>query len=408
MLWIIGRISFELKQYLLDHQIEFGIFTDVRYPTPKLKLATHGVDFASPESIKSSLKSFDGPEVTAVVTAGIESYVEPLAIIAEHFSVAGPTVAAAHRARDKAAMRRAFTEHDPTISPAFAVVTSESDIAAFASQHNFPLMLKPTNLMKSMFITKNKDLEEILANYRLIKPALEALERGNNHSEATGIIVEECLIGSLHTVVGFVDSQGDISLHPVIVDCLPAPNRQRADNYIYARQLPSKLNASSQTAILEVAQRAVQALEITSTALHIELILTASGPKIVEIGARLGGYRPLLYAQSCDSDLYQASIAIAEGKSITLSANVTTQNYCSAIELFPDHDGILAVIENEAIIPGLPSLYDYKRKIQFGDQIGLASHGFRGTAYLILKNSDKEAYEADFQEVANRVKVIVK
>ena len=56
-----------------------------------------------------------------------------------------------------------------------------------------------------------------------------------------------------------------------------------------AHSQPSKLNESTKREIESLAVSAIKAIGINNGPAHTEIIVTSEGPKIVEIGARLGG-----------------------------------------------------------------------------------------------------------------------
>ena len=52
---------------------------------------------------------------------------------------------------------------------------------------------------------------------------------------------------------------------------------------------PAELDDKQKTEIDEIVKKAIEALELDNCAAHTELMMTRIGPKIIEIGARLGG-----------------------------------------------------------------------------------------------------------------------
>ena len=52
---------------------------------------------------------------------------------------------------------------------------------------------------------------------------------------------------------------------------------------------PAELDEKQKADISDVVKRAIDALGLDNCAAHTELMMTKTGPKIIEIGARLGG-----------------------------------------------------------------------------------------------------------------------
>src|SRR5260370_16319086 len=57
---------------------------------------------------------------------------------------------------------------------------------------------------------------------------------------------------------------------------------------------PSHLPAASQATICDISVRALQAMGATAGAAHVELRVSAEGPKVIEVNGRIGGPSILL------------------------------------------------------------------------------------------------------------------
>lgn len=79
---------------------------------------------------------------------------------------------------------------------------------------------------------------------------------------------------------------------------------------------PSQLSSSALMEIGEIAIAAIKALGICNSAAHTEVIVTDKGPKIVEIGARMGGdnIATHLVPLSTGIDMVKSCIEIALGE----------------------------------------------------------------------------------------------
>jgi phosphoribosylamine-glycine ligase len=378
MLWIVGKNFSEFDAYLTERGIEFGIFAD--------SARTHGnthasqvvsVDLTSKDLLIDSLPA--DLNVSSLVVAGYEQYVLPSAWLAAHYGVPGLTESGALRATDKILMHEAFCTYDSALTPDFSAVTSEDDLRSFAETHQFPLMLKPSNLMKSMYVSKNNSLDELIASYKQLSAATA---KRLAVAAPTRILVEEYMPGTMHTAAGFVDSNGAITLLPVVVDCVMARDLDYEDNFIAERRIPSELRRPDQEKILEVARKGAEALDLRNTALHIELILTPNGPKIIEIGARLGGYRARMYAYSYGVDLYDLLLEIVHGR--TIHNQTAFVKNCSVIEIFPKENGKLEELRGLTEAVDLPGVIFAKQKRFSGQAVGKASDGYRATAVIML------------------------
>lgn len=407
MLWIVGKNFSGLAQYLTERNIPYGTLADMR---SKTKLPADSVsipiDFTSEHSLLESFeKNRSRHEFSALLVAGYEQYVLPAAWLSRHLHLPGPSIDAAIAATNKKAMRQQFSTFAPEITPDFQKVRNSNDITSFMANHQYPVMLKPSNLMKSLYVTKNINSSELANNYRLLETNLSAISNKHRTTQQTEIIIEEFLQGSMHTVAGYTDANGNVELHPEIVDIITAEQLGKNDNYLFSRHLPSQLSEERKKTIFTVAKRAVKALGLTSTMLHIEIIYTEAGPKIVEVGARIGGYRARMYEYACGDDMYQTAIDVAYGR--TPKSFKKAHMASAFIELFPDTVGTYKGIAYDEQIERLDSLRTYSKKQHPGANVGPAKDGYRAVAVIMLGTKDTSALLKDIQNIQNKARVRV-
>lgn len=406
MLWIVGNVFKDTRNYLEQHKIPYGVIVQKDQPIPQSLRNIPNIaqlDFSSAKNLVDTAVAAK-LDPSSILAAGYENYVLPAAILCDYYHVPGLTPHAAHLTTDKSLMRAAFARHDPSITPEFQKVAVWDDIESFMLNHKFPVMLKPTNLMKSLYITKNSSMQELADNFKQLQDYITHRNNKVYTLDPTEIIIEECMDGTMHTVAGFVDETGTAHLYNEIVNCINGQDAGFSDNYIYSRQLPSKLNQSDTHELLRVARAGVAALNLTSTMLHIEMILTASGPKIIEIGARIGGYRTRMYKYASNIDMNAAMIDIASG-TIPNFASATLGRSMAVIELFPDTEGPFSGIANEQSLKDIPSLQYFSVKSSTGKLVGRASHGYRAAAVIILGNKDLRQFTKDLDFVRQQVTV---
>jgi biotin carboxylase len=206
MLWVVGKVSKDFKQYLHEHQIPYGCLSDT---APRDNIPFIPIDFSTRQSVQDSLLQANmNAVISALLVTGYEKYVLPAAWISSILNLPGLSVESAKAATDKSVMRHEFSKKTPHHSPEFKQVHSWVEIEKFAEAHDYPLMLKPTNLMKSLYVTKNSSLEELKANYHYVSTELPNIKKKYPFLPQTKLIIEEFLSGSMHTVAGFVDAAG--------------------------------------------------------------------------------------------------------------------------------------------------------------------------------------------------------
>jgi biotin carboxylase len=377
-----------------------GKGTKFKYPEHIQK--QYVIDFSSKEAVYQDLRSIHEPELIGVATIS-ESGVLPLSWIGNFFHLPVPSISAAEAATDKSKMRRLFADKNPTITPKFARVKRWEDIERFLKTYPLPVVLKPANLMKSLLVTKNSSLKELERNFARAMKLIERLYQKYNISQDPEFIIEEFMEGFTTSVDIVVDARGEMQVLPV-VDYVMAKDIGINDNYVYVRKLPSSIEPMLQEQIISVARRGVEALRFTNTAAHVEVMVTPEGPKLIEIGARFGGYRPLMYELCYGLEVQEMMFAIATGATITL--NPVFKGFSAVYEFFPTKKGVLTEIRGLEELTKVPSYFSSLINLKPGSKAGLSKHGYKFCTNAVLFSSNKEQLEKDCK-VAEQVMIMI-
>lgn len=398
---IVGQKFSTLTSYILDHNHTYTLLQDVaktKFPDKKFK-NRQVADFSTKESILAAVDTLKvRPDA---VLATYESYILPAAWIAEHLQLPGMPVAAAEACTDKSLMRALFAEAPEKVSPAFSVVTSEEDAIRFAEAHDFPIILKPANLAKSLLVTKSNTLEELIQNYRKSAELLEATYKKYARNRQPKLIIEEFLEGSIHSVDAFIDANGTPQVLEQVVDYQTGYDIGYDDNFHYSRLLPSTLSGADQAALRHCAEVGIKALGMKSSPAHVEIIMTKAGPRIVEIGARNGGYRERMHYLANDIDITGCAIALSLNHPADTTASRNSP--CAVLELFPKTPGIFTGINEYESLKNLSSLNYLSVKATEGAFIGKAADGYKMAAVVILFNEDADQFARDLAFVNEHV-----
>ena len=148
---------------------------------------------------------------------------------------------------------------------------------------------------------------------------------------------------------------------------------------------------------------ACKALGMKSSEAHIEIIMTKKGPRIVEIGARSGGYRERMYRLAYGIDITGNTLALALDEALDIKPR--KREPVAVLELFPKIAGKFVGIKNEKALKGLASLKYLSIKASPGDYIGKSSEGYKMTAVIVLHNKDLAQFKRDLDYVDNEVRI---
>lgn len=214
-----------------------------------------------------------------------------------------PTESSLEWSTDKGKMRKLLSAYDQTISPKAIPVNdaSEENLRMLSAELEFPVIVKPSNLAASMLVNKAanyEELEHLLEESFLSLNKIYPLYRGLGNKT---IVVEEFVEGDLYSADAYVDSKGGVYILPFI----HFKNGVQAGvggYQEYERETYLTLTDQEIQEGLQVTEKAIRAIGLRSAVAHIELFHTAYGWKIVELGARPGGWRQEMYELSYGID----------------------------------------------------------------------------------------------------------
>lgn len=401
---IVGQKISTLINYLDSHRWEYVVLKDVKrtkFPDRRFKKRVL-CDFSSKESVLATVGAIDY-KFNAVI-ATYENYILPAAWIAEYLDLPGISPASAEACTDKFIMRSLFAKAPEKISPDFAIVNNKSDVENFAKNHSFPLILKPANLAKSLLVTKNSSLDELLSNHQKTADSIHDIYRKYAPDRTPQLLIEEFMEGTIHSVDAFVDSSGTPQVLEHVVDYQTGYDVGFEDNFHYSRVLPSSLTHDQIESIRHCAEVGIRALGMKNSPAHVEIILTTDGPRIVEIGARNGGYRERMHNLANGIDITGAALSLALGKSPTISSD--KNEHCAVLELFPKVNGTFVKIKNLDKLQELKSLQTLSVKSKSGEKVGKASDGFKTPLIIILHSKSQKIIQSDLAYIKENVEII--
>jgi len=391
---IVGKSFSGLKSFLLEHGHTYTILQDeLATKSPEKRLKNRVVTSFKDDSYLDAARFIHEKEPLDACITIYEGYILHNAAIAEQLGLPGLSKEAARACSDKEIMRTKFAISNEKVSPDFNLVDSKESLVKFAQAHEFPLILKPANLSKSLLVTKNDTLDELINNYEKALELTPEIYAKYAPNQTPKFIIEEFLEGSIHSVDAFVDANGEPHILENVVDYQTGHDIGYDDNFHYSRLLPSRLSAQDIEAIRHTAALGCKLLGMASSPAHVEIILTKNGPRIVEIGARNGGYRERMHRLANGIDIMANALALSLNKPLDITP---TRNDCVGVfELFPKTPGIFQGIEHENELRNLPSLTYLSTKAKPGQFIGKAGDGYKMAAVVILHSHDSAQFEND-------------
>lgn len=341
-----------------------------------------------------------------------EDTVPQFAKFAEQIGIASTAPQDAITARDKTLMKTAFKNHIGEHSTsAFALVNSATEVLEFANAHRWPLVLKPTNLHASKFVSINHNVNELMASYQHAVAQISALNRlernldadlkaetFTSQDETTFLQIEEFMPGTNHSVDCLIDQYGRVYATPV-VDVVVGIEIGKSDFHHFARRTPSLLPAMQEQAVREMAIAGCKALNLRSCIAHVELINTVTGAQLIEIAARPGGNRAEILQLSYGIDLMTLFRELLEGNQPPETYRVL--QHAAIVTPFPEKQQRMTELKFEETANKLNTLNKLIVKVQSGDEVGPALAGFTAPAYFWLNSTTSAAIEQDIANIVH-------
>jgi len=369
------------------------------------------VDIAIPANLDSTTGATEAllpyKDNLIAITCRIEAHIPEFQKIIPHVPyLKTPTVKSLDWATSKIDMRRRFRAYNKKITPKFAVVSdsTKTTLKVISKKVGFPLVIKPTGLAQSVLVNivyHEEELEKELKKvFRKLSQAYKTLKR----KSPPHVLVEQFMDGDMYSMDAFVTSRGKVYFCPPV-----AVKTGKAigfdDFFGYQQMTPTLLSKDS----IEVAQGicidAIHAIALRSTSVHIELMKTEKGWKVVELGPRLGGFRQTLYKLAYNIDVTACDIKIRIPKKFNITK--TPIGNAVAMKFFAKKEGVIKSIVGVKKAQDLKSLYDISVNKKVGDRATFAKNGGKSVFNIIMHNKDRSKLLADVRRLEQMVKIEV-
>ncbi|HRI46795.1 MAG TPA: ATP-grasp domain-containing protein [Ignavibacteriaceae bacterium] len=363
---------------LINASKERGYFTVVIDPGENApgKFHADAFEIISPKDYEATCKVIEKYNVKGIATAQMENPLLLMAQVAEKYSFIFPSVEQIKRARNKFLMKQAFiTNYVPCAKG--KLFTKEQNIPEKdLEDYEFPLIIKPADAFSSRGVLKVNSFNEIKQN--------ENFSRSFSSDNST--LVEEFLEGKEYSIESLTYSG---KTHVIQY------TEKIITNYPYTVEMghiqPAELSEKQKAGINKIVEKAIKSLELDNCATHTELKLTESGPKIIEIGARLGGdyISSYLTLHSTGINMDAAVVDIAMGNKPKLKKKL---NRYSGIFYFHLGEGKKVVrIEDWKEILNCKNVVHANLLIKSGEIIPALTDSAKRSGYVILESETKES-----------------
>lgn len=304
-------------------------------------------DTRSEAALLEVCRGLDADASVAGVTSSSDYFIGAAAAVARDLGLPGPSPDAIRACRDKEVQRTLLMRGGVGI-PRWAPAESVGEALAACERLGFPVVLKPVGGSGSVGVRLCTNGNEVAAHAEKVLSVIHN-ERGLPVRRA--ILVEELAVGPEYSVETFHGEVVGIAAKLVT----PPPWFVEVGH-----DYPGSPGEVEAEALRWTARRALEVLKLNWGAAHVELRLTPTGPRIIEVNPRLaGGYIPELVRRASGVDLITATVAAAVGRRAVLRP--TRRRFASIRFLLPPGPGALLGVEGVEHVRRMPRVCEVRQ-----------------------------------------------
>lgn len=318
-----------------------------------------------------------------------------------------PTEYSIDLSTDKGKMRQALLDYDISISPKAITVydASPKTIVTVCTSFKFPVITKPTNLASSRLVSNVENEEEL---HSVLTKSFKTLDKiyskYRNYGDAT-MVVEEFVEGKLYSTDVYINAQGKVYVLPF--NRFFNGTAAGAKSFqVYQGETFHTLSKEEERLGRIVVRKAIHAVGLRSSVAHIELFHQGNSWKIIELGARPGGWRQEMYQLSYGIDHAFNELLIKVGLEPEMPSSIDT--YVTTFSVHAPKAGMLESITGLEEVRAHPNLYKLLVKPSIGEKVEPSTEGGSPIIDGLMYHEDVDQLNQLIQYARSAIKVTVK
>jgi biotin carboxylase len=313
--------------------------------------------------------------VSGIVTGQMENPLRLMARLAQELGFIFNSPEVTERCLDKWLMKETFRAENIPYAEGILIKNDEVTLEKHWDQINFPAIIKPRDAFSSRGVYKCGNINELNAH----------LEESRFFSSNGDILIEEFLEGKEYSVEA-ITYRGETSIIQFTEKFITSYPTTVETGHLQ----PAALSSMEQDAISTVVKSALTALGIENSASHTEIMMTQTGPKVIETGARLGGdfIASYLTRSSTGISMDRAAVQIALGLKPDTERKHSKYSMIRYIDL-PAGKTVKEVMpfDDIQLLPGAVFVHIFVRP---GDRILPLTHSAQRPACILIEAENKE------------------
>lgn len=295
------------------------------------------------------------------------------------------------KATDKGEMIKAFEKHKVE-HPWYYIVNDEAEFSSIVPHILYPCVIKPTDNAGNRGVCYISNREELIKEY--------SYSRNNSHSGH--VIIEEYMEGD-EVSVEIIVHKGKVHILAITdKSTLGKPYFVEIGHAEQSQKTPKVV-----AAIKDLAIRAVKSVGIDNSPAHVEIMVTKDGPKMVELGSRMGGgcITTHLVPLCTGIDMIDSVIHLSMGQEPDLTPKF---NKGAALRHIIGIEGIIASIEGIEEARKIPGVIEVTMLKTIGEECRYFKNGADRIGYVIAQGNDTAEAISICEEAMKLIKIKTK
>jgi biotin carboxylase len=363
-------------------------------------------DFDNPDDLQRTLKPYLNSLL--VVTCRYEDAMHRLRQVIPFVPyVNTPSETSILWSTEKPLMRDRLNNYDKSLVPLYQYVeeTDLPKLKELIKNFTYPLIVKPSGLQDALLVTECETEQELKDCLEHTFKVIGKVYARKHRRIKPSVLIEEMMQGEMYSTDAYVMPDGEVFCLP-IVEVITAHSLGLPGFYSYRHIVPINLSQADIDAAFAASTASIKALNLRATTTHIELFRTSQGWKIIELGARIGGYREALYREAYGIDHFYNDLAVRVGIKPTMPGKPI--RHAAGMNIYADEEGEITSIEGIEQARKLASVVYLEPHAKPGDLALFANNGGQLIVDAILSNKDPEQLEKDVTKARELVKINVK
>lgn len=343
-------------------------------------------------SLFKAVKLIQGQVWVDRIEATVEAHISPVAAVREATGIPGTSVKTAFLCRDKPAMKETLRQAGVSCAQS-ARAESPQDARDFIAAVGFPVIIKPpagAGASGTYKVTDDAGLERVIIESGL--------------ADGRAVAIEEFIEGH----EGFIDTlaiDGNVQ-HEFITHYYPNVLEAMRERWISPQMVTTnRMDAPGYEEVRQMTRQVISALNIGTSATHMEWFYGPKGLKFSEIGCRPPGVCQWdVYNTANDIDLYfEWASALVHGK---VKRAPSRQFAAGMIALRPDRDGHIRGYSGVNAIHERYGDYIVKAHLpEQGTPTQAVEAGFMANAWLRVRHPDYDTLRDILNDIGQTLKV---